>query len=397
MYLTLVVRGGFVYTFSWGVIEEGVVVFGDDGRIVSIGRIGEVEIPPGSDVIDARGSHVVPGLIDAHTHMGVEEEAVGWEGRDVNETTEPVTPHLRAFDGIKYDDIAFREALEVGVTSVGVLPGSANPIGGLGVAVKCFGKHKLDMLIREPVGLKVAFGENPKRVHGVENKRSPATRMAIAGLIREWLVKARNYSKKKELFREQPEKAPDTDLRLEAIEMALRGVIPLRAHAHIVDDIITALTIAKEFNLKIVLDHSTEGHRVPELLAAEGVPAVVGPLLTAKGKVELRNRTMKTPAVLTASGVKVAITTDHPVVPIRLLPFQVALAMREGLTFDEALKTVTLHAAEILGISDRVGSIDLGKDGDVVVLSRKPFDIESRVLYTIVNGKVAYSIDEAKK
>lgn len=395
--MPLVVKGGYVYTFYRGIIEDGVVVVGDNGKIVAVGRADEVEIPPGSDVLGVRGAHVIPGLIDAHTHIGIDEEAVGWEGRDTNESTEPVTPHLRAFDGIKSDDIAFREALEAGITSVGVLPGSANPIGGLGVAIKCFGRNKLEMLIREPIGLKMAFGENPKRVHGVENKRSPSTRMGIAGIIREWLVKARNYSRKKELFKDQPEKFPDVDLRLEAIELALKGVIPVRAHAHIADDILTAISIAKEFNLRIVLDHGTEAHRIPEIIASEKIPVAIGPLMTAKGKVELRNRTIGTPKVLASYGIELAIITDHPVVPLKLLPVQVALAIREGLPFEEALKAVTVNAAKILGISDRVGSIEVGKDGDIVVLSKRPFDIEAKVLYTIVNGKVVYSSEEAKK
>jgi len=395
--MPLVVKGGYVYTFYRGVIEDGVIVIGDDGRIAAVGRADEVEVPPGSDVIGAKGAHVIPGLIDAHTHIGVDEEAVGWEGRDTNESTEPVTPHLRAFDGIKSDDIAFREALEAGITSVGVLPGSANPIGGLGAAVKCFGRNKLEMLIKEPIGLKMAFGENPKRVHGVENKRSPSTRMGIAGVIREWLVKARNYSRKKELFKDQPEKLPDVDLRLEALELALRGAIPVRAHAHLADDMITAISIAKEFNLRLVLDHGTEAHRIPDVIAREGIPVVVGPLMTAKGKVELRGRTLETPKVLASYGITLAITTDHPVVPLKLLPVQVALAIREGLPFEEALKALTINAAKILGIADRVGSIEVGKDGDVVVLSRRPFDIEAKVLYTIVNGRVAYSSEEARR
>ena len=395
--VVLVVRGGRVYTVTRGVIEEGVVVVGDDGRITAVGRVGEVEVPSGADIVDARGLHVIPGMIDPHTHIGVSELAVGWEGRDTNEATEPVTPHLRALDGVKSDDEGFREALSHGVTTVGILPGSANPIGGLGVAMKTFGRHKLDMVVREPIGLKMAFGENPKRVHGLENKRSPATRMAVAGLIREWLTKAQNYMRKKELFRDQPEKLPDKDLRLEALELLLRGKIPARAHAHLADDILTALRIAEEFGFKIVLDHCTECHRIAEVIAEKKVPAVVGPLITSKYKVELRNRTTETPGVLARHGVKVAITTDHPVVPIKLLPVVVAIAIRDGLGFEEALRAVTINAAEVLGVADRLGSIEPGKDGDLVVLSGPPFSLETRVVYTIVNGKIAYSAEEAKK
>ncbi|RLG77804.1 MAG: amidohydrolase [Thermoprotei archaeon] len=393
----LVIRGGKVYTVTRGVIEEGVIVVGDDGKIKAVGKAGEVEIPKGADILDAKGMHIMPGMIDPHTHIGVHELAIGWEGRDTNETTEPVTPHLRAIDGIKSDDEGFYEALSHGVTTVGVLPGSANPIGGLGVAMKTYGKHKLDMVVKEPIGLKIAFGENPKRTHGLENKRSPATRMAIAGLIREWLTKAQNYMRKKDLFKDQPEKLPDKDLRLEALELLLRRKIPARAHAHLADDILTAISIAEEFGFDIVLDHSTESHRIPEVLASRNIPAVVGPLLTAKYKVELRNRTTETPGILAKHGVKVAITTDHPVVPIKLLPIQVAIAIRDGLSFEDALKAVTINAADILGLADRLGSIEPGKDGDIIVLNAPPFQVEARVVYTIINGKIVYSAEEAKK
>lgn len=393
----MVIRGGKVYTVTRGVIEEGVIVVGDDGKIKAVGKAGEVEIPKGADILDAKGMHIMPGMIDPHTHIGVHELAIGWEGRDTNETTEPVTPHLRAIDGIKSDDEGFYEALSHGVTTVGVLPGSANPIGGLGVAMKTYGKHKLDMVVKEPIGLKIAFGENPKRTHGLENKRSPATRMAIAGLIREWLTKAQNYMRKKDLFKDQPEKLPDKDLRLEALELLLRRKIPARAHAHLADDILTAISIAEEFGFDIVLDHSTESHRIPEVLASRNIPAVVGPLLTAKYKVELRNRTTETPGILAKHGVKVAITTDHPVVPIKLLPIQVAIAIRDGLSFEDALKAVTINAADILGLADRLGSIEPGKDGDIIVLNAPPFQVEARVVYTIINGKIVYSAEEAKK
>ncbi len=395
--MVLVIRGGRVYTVTRGIIDDGVVVIGDDGKIKAVGRADEVEVPSGADVIDARGRHIIPGLIDPHTHMGITEQAIGWEGRDQNETTEPVTPHLRVIDGIKSDDAAFRDALESGVTTVGVLPGSANPIGGLGAALKCYGRHKYEMLIKEPIGIKLAFGENPKRVHGLENKRTPATRMAIAGLIREWLVKAQNYMRKKEIFKDQPEKLPDRDLRLEVLEKVLRREIPVRAHAHMADDILTAISIAEEFNLRIVVDHATESHRIADVLASKKVPVVIGPLLTSKYKVELRNRTTQTPAIVVKYGVKLAITTDHPIIPIKLLPFEVTIAMRDGLPFEEALRAVTINAAEILGIEDRVGSIEVGKDGDIVVLDRRPFDVEAKVLYTIVNGKIAYTYEERKK
>ncbi len=280
---------------------------------------------------------------------------------------------------------------------MGVLPGSGNVIGGLGAALKTYGKHKLEMVIKEPIGLKIAFGENPKRVHGLENKRTPSTRMGIAGLLREWFTKTQNYIRKKEIFADQPEKLPDLDVKLEALELVIKKTIPVRAHAHMVDDILTAISLAIEFGFKIVLDHSTESHRIPDILAKHGIPAVVGPLFTSKYKVELRNRTTETPGILWKHKVKLAITTDHPVVPIKLLPLQVAVAIRDGLPFEEALRAVTINAAEILGVSDRVGSIEPGKDGDIIILDKPPFTIESRVVYTIVNGEIVYSQESTKK
>lgn len=210
-------------------------------------------------------------------------------------------------------------------------------------------------------------------------------------------VKAQNYMKKKEMFKDQPDKLPERDLKLESLEMLLRGIIPARAHAHIADDILTAISISEEFGFNIVLDHTTEGHRIANILAERKIPVVIGPLLTAKRKVELRNRTTEAPGVLARAGVKFSITTDHPVIPIKLLPLEVAVVIRDGLPFEEALKSVTINAAKILGVDDRVGSIEIGKDGDLVILSGRPFDIETKVLYTIVNGKIVYSSEEVRR
>ncbi len=394
--LTLVIRGGKIFTVTKGIVDEGLILI-DEGKIKEVGKREDVKVPPGADVIDAKDMYILPGLIDAHTHLGVSEQAIGWEGRDTNESTDPVTPHLRAIDGVKSDDPGFQDALSSGVTTVGILPGSGNVIGGMGAALKTYGRHKLEMLVKEPIGLKIAFGENPKRVHGLENKRMPSTRMGIAGLLREWFTKTQNYVKKKEVFANQPEKLPDLDVKLEALELVIKKTIPVRAHAHMVDDILTAISLSTEFGFNIVLDHSTESHRIPDILAEYKIPAVVGPLFTSKYKVELRNRTTETPGILWKHGVKVAITTDHPVVPIKLLPLQVAVAIRDGLPFEEALRAVTINSAEILGISNRVGSIEPGKDGDIIILDGPPFTIESRVVYTIVNGEIVYSKEDKKK
>ncbi len=391
--MVLVIKGGVIHTVTRGTISGGAVIV-EGGRITFVGPLDKARIPGDAEIIDAEGMHVMPGMIDPHSHLGVAEQGVGWEGRDTTETTEPITPHLRALDAVKTDDMGFQEAAEAGVTTVGVLPGSGNPIAGLAAALKTHGESLLDMVLREPVGMKMAFGENPRRIHGLEAKRSPATRMAVAGLIREWLVKAENYARKKELFKDQPEKLPDRDLRLEALEQLLRGVFPARSHAHRADDILTAIRLAEEFGYRLIIDHGTEAYRIAGILAEKHIPVVVGPLLSSRYKVELRGKTMKTPAILAEHGVTFALTTDHPVTPIRLLPVEAGLAMREGLSFNDALKAVTINAARILGVDERVGSLEEGKDADIVVLSGRPFDMLTRTMYTIINGRIVYRAEE---
>ena len=389
----LVIKNAIVYTMSrLGVISRGVIVV-SDGKIAEVGVEGKVEIPADAEVVDAGGRIVTPGLIDAHTHLGVHEEGLGWEGNDTNEITDPVTPHMRAIDGIKADDEGFEDARNHGVTCVGIVPGSANPIGGLGVAVKTYGRVVDEMVVRNPIGLKMAFGENPRRVHGLEAKRSPYTRMGVAALIREWLVKARNYSRKKELFKDQPEKMPEEDIKLEALELVVKGEIPARMHSHRDDDIATALRIAREFNINVVIDHATEAWKIPDMIAEHGVPAVVGPLLTAKRKVELRDRTTEAPKILVEHGVMVAITTDHPVIPIKLLPISAAVAIRDGMPWEEALKALTVNPAKILGIDDRVGSLEAGKDADVVIWEGKPLTLEAKPYKVFIGGKEVYSVE----
>jgi len=394
--LTLVIRNCVIYTMSdLGVINNGVIVI-SNGKIAEVGVEGKVEIPDGAEIIDVQGRYVTPGLIDPHTHIGVHEEGVGWEGNDTNEFTEPITPHVRAIDGVKADDEGFREARESGVTTVGVLPGSANPIGGLGVALKTYGRVVDEMVIREPIGMKMAFGENPRRVHGIEAKRTPYTRMGIVALIREWLVKAKNYIDKKVLFRSQPEKMPEVDLRLEALSLVVRGVIPARMHAHRDDDIATAMRIAEEYKIKAVLDHATEAWKIPDIIASKNIPCVVGPLLTSKYKVELKNRTTEAPAILEKHGVMVSLTTDHPVIPIKLLPLTAAIAHRDGMSWEGTLRAITVNAAKILGVNDRVGTIEVGKDADIVVWEGKPLTLTGKAYMTIINGEIVYSAEESK-
>ncbi len=382
----LAVTNGRLFTVAGGIIEGGQVLL-EGGKIAAIG-VG-LQIPRGARVIDAGGRIVTPGFIDAHCHVGIAEEGIGWEGDDVNEMTDPITADARAIDGINPEDQGFRDAVEAGVTAIWVAPGSGNVIGGEGATVKTHGRGRTidQMVLLAPSGLKAATGENPKRIYR-DQKKMPSTRMGTAALLRESLVKASNYLQK---MAAEPDKRPDRDLRLEAIGRVLRREIPLRCHAHRGDDILTAIRIAREFNIRVCIEHCTEGHRLAQELAALGIPAVVGPLLTARVKVELRDRTPATAGVLARAGVKVAIMTDHPVVPVNYLPLSAALAVRAGMEESEALRAITINAAEIAGVADRIGSLEVGKDGDLVIHSGHPFDLMSQVDYTIIDGEVVYS------
>lgn len=345
--------------------------------------------PAGARVIDVTGKYVLPGFIDAHTHIGIYEEIYRIEGDDTNETSDPITPHLRALDAVNMEDMAFADALQGGVTTVMTGPGSANVIGGLSVVMKTCAKTADAAVIKNPAGLKVGLGENPKRVYG-NRKKTPTTRMATAALLRETLVAAQNYAAKIKKGEKDPDKQPDRDLKLEAMLPVISGKIPLLIHAHRVDDIITGLRIADEFNLNVIIQHGTEAHKVPGELATRGVPAVVGPSISSRAKVELKDHSLKTPGVLSRAGVKVAIITDHPVVPIQYLSLLAALTVKEGMDEEEALKAITINPAEILGVADRVGSLEKGKDADIIVLSGHPLDWRTKVELVLVSGKIVY-------
>lgn len=383
----LALTNGRILTMSGQDYERGTVLVRQD-KILAVGD--RIAIPDGTEVIDVRGQTIMPGLIDAHCHLGIYEEIYRIEGNDANETSNPLTPELRAVDGINPFDRGFQDALAGGVTCVGVCPGSANVIGGACTAVKTFGSVVDHMIVKEITGMKVAFGENPKRVYG-EQKKMPVTRMAVAAMLRQKLAQARAYLQKKAGAAGTP---VEVDYGLEQLALVLQQEIPLRAHAHRADDIMTALRLAKEFQVPLVIEHCTEGHLIVDELRAAGVPAVVGPSLTSRAKVELKERTFKTPSLLSQAGVKVAICTDHPEVPVQYLSLCAALAVREGMEEREALKAITVHAAEILGIEHRVGSLAPGKDADLIVVDGSILEVKSRVKMVLVNGKEAWRAPE---
>lgn len=383
----LAIVNGKIYTMSGRILEKGALII-DGGKISDVGE--NLKPPKGAEIINAAGKFVFPGFIDAHSHVGIFEEAVGEIGEDGNEWTDPVTPQLRAIDAVNPADRAFEDAVRGGITCVFTGPGSANVIGGQSVALKTCGKVIDRMVVKAPAGLKVAFGENPKRVYG-EQKKMPSTRMGTAALLRETLVKALNYKKKMEKGSKDPDKVVERDLKMEALCDVLDRKLPLRAHAHRADDILTAIRIAREFGVDIVIEHCTEGHLIADELAEAKVPAVVGPSLTSRSKVELKDLSFNTPGILANRGVKVALMTDHPVIPIRYLPVCAALAVKEGMKEEDALKAITINAAEIIGIAGRVGSLEKGKDADVVIWDGHPLDIKSRPSTVVIDGRIAYN------
>src|SRR6204780_1302709 len=386
--------GGRVVPVVGEPIEGGTVLV-EDGKIVAVAVGGDVTVPAGVRVLDVAGSWVLPGFIEAHGHLGVHEEGEGWAGQDTNEMTDPVTAQVRALDAINPADLGFRDAITGGVLAVNVNPGSGNPIGGQTVALKCWGRTVDEMVLRQPSGMKSALGENPKRVYGDKGKM-PSTRLGTAAVIRTSLVDAGNYLQRVEAAERKPEaeRAPvDRDLKLEALGWVLRREIPWRQHCHRADDIATAIRIADEFGYDLVIDHGTEAHLLAGLIAERGIPVIIGPLFTSRSKVELRNRSLANPGRLAAAGVTIAITTDHPVVPINFLIHQATLAVKEGLDPVTALRAVTINPASIIGCADRIGSLTPGKDAGVVIWSGDPLDVMSRAERAYVDGREIYRYD----
>lgn len=365
-------------------IEKGKITEIREG-VVTQEAVGEKE-----QVILVQGCWVMPGLVEAHCHMGIMEEKKGMEGDDCNENVEPCTPYLRAIDAINSMDAAFDDAVRAGITSAMIGPGSSNVVGGQFAFVKTKGRCIDDLIVKAPAAMKVAFGENPK-VNFSGQGKSPVTRMAIAACLREELFLAKQYQ---EAF-EQKNSDFKRDFRKEAWLPVLNGEIPLKAHVHRADDIFTAIRIAKEFGLKMTLDHCSEGHLIAQRLAEEGYPAIVGPDLSSRSKIEVQNVAFKTAGILYQAGVKIAICTDHPVSLIQSLPLCAGLAVKAGLPMEEGLKAITINPAIICGTADRVGSLEVGKDADIAVFDTNPLETAAKTLYTVIDGEVVY--DAAKE
>ena len=383
----ILIKNGTVKTMAGPDIENGQVLL-DGGKIVAVGQ--QVDAPADAQVIDAAGCLVTPGLVDGHCHIGLEEAAIRFEGTDGNECTNPVTPHVRAIDAIQPMDETLAQAAAAGVTTAVTGPGSGNVVGGTFVAIKMHGKRVDDMILKYPVAMKCAFGENPKRVYGGQ-KKMPITRMGTAALLRDLLARTVEYDEAKKAYAADPKNAkkPPVDVKLEAMLPVVHKEIPLKAHAHRADDIFTALRIAKEFDVDITLDHCTEGHLIVDELVKEGKGVLVGPTMGDKSKFELKNKSFETPKALNEAGLTMCIITDAPVIPLEYLSLCAGLAVNAGLDEQEAWKAITINPAKITGIADRVGSLEVGKDADVAIFRGNHItDLQYKTEYTIINGEI---------
>ncbi|MFQ3546237.1 amidohydrolase [Halobacillus rhizosphaerae] len=369
-----VIKNVTIHPVTSSKIPNGTVVI-EDGKIKDFGP--DIPIPPDAEMIDGKNGDLYPGFIDVHTHLGLYDEGTGWAGSDANETIEAVTPHLRAIDGAHPLDPAFFNARKAGVTTAHIMPGSANMIGGTTSVIKTVGHTINNMILKETAGLKLALGENPKRVHS-QSRNASITRLGIMGTLRETFYAAM-------------ESTTPNHLRVKPILQALNREIPVRIHAHRADDIITALRFAREFNLDLRIEHCTEGHLIiDELSAWDDLQVSVGPTFTRMSKIELRNKTWQTYHILHDHGIKVSIMTDHPYTPIQYLNVCAALAAREGMSIEDALRGITITPAKNLGIDDRVGSIEKGKDADFVLWNGHPFEFMSKPIWTMIDGDIVY-------
>lgn len=380
----LLIKNGYIMTMSGDDIKNGNILIDNNGKIVDVGA--EINAPEGAQIIDAGGRLVTPGCVEAHCHIGLRKTSLGWEGSEINESSNPITPQMRAIDGIDPDNEFFTDCIRGGITCGAVGPGSSNVICGTFSVIKFVGKRIDKMIVKEDCAMKCALGENPKGSYG-QKKKAPKTRMGSAALFREQLFKAREYQQAKDSG-----KNPAFDMKLEALLPVMRGEIPLKCHAHRADDIFTSIRIAKEFDLKLTLDHCTEGALIADELAEESYPALVGPFWGGRSKPELSNKSHKTAAELHKAGVKIAIITDAPVIAPEKLPTCAGLAVVAGLPYREGWKAITINPAEILGIADRVGSLEVGKDADIVIWNQDPLtNIAATVYTTIVDGNIVYA------
>ena len=353
----------------------------DGGKIVKIGKGLSAD---GAEVIDATGLHVYPGFVEAHCHIGLDGYGIGYEGHDYNELNDPVTPQVQALDGINPFDPCMKMAAKAGVTCFATGPGSSNSIGGTFAAIKPVGTRVDNMIVKFPIAMKCAFGENPKRCY---QKQGISSRMTNAAKIREALNKAKVYKAKIEAAGDDASKLPAYDQKSEALIPVLNHEIPLKAHAHQANDIFTAIRIAKEFGVGLTLEHVTEGHMIVDELAKENLPLAVGPTFGHASKFELQNKTWETPGILAKAGCHVSIITDAPVTPLHYLPLCAGLAIKAGMDEYEALRAVTINPAEHIGIADRVGSLEEGKDADVVIVDGCPFDVTGVIKHVLINGE----------
>ena len=382
----LLIRNAHIKTMAGPDLPNGCILI-DNGKIAAVAP--ELDAPAGAKILDAQGRLLTPGCVEAHCHIGLDNQAMRWEGMDYNEIDDPLTPQLRAIDSINPQDEAFALALRGGVTTACTGPGSANVVGGTFAIIKLAGKRVDKMVLRAPAAMKCAFGENPKGCYGQNKKRSPMTRMAVAALLRELLMKTIRYRDDKVAGRNPP-----LDMKLEAMLPVVNGEIPIKCHAHRADDILTAVRIAREFDLKLTLDHCTDGEIIADELAEEGYPVFVGPSLGSKSKVELRNKSFTTPGTLYRAGLNVSIITDAPVIPLQYLPLAAGLASAAGLPIEEAWRAITINPARSLGVADRVGSLEPGKDADLVLWTADPLTTVGGEAYiTIINGRIVYQAE----
>ncbi len=390
----LLLKNGLLHTMTGEAPFVGDVLI-QDGKIAQVGVSLEAG---GAEQFDLSGKYVLPGFIDAHCHIGMEEDGMGIEGSDTNEVSDPITPQMRAIDGLNPFDPCFAEAYKAGVTTVVTGPGSANVIGGQFAALKTHGGSMEDMLVKDPVAMKAAVGENPKRVYG-DQKTAPYTRMAIASLFRKAMVEAAEYRDALALAKTDPDKKPDRNIALDALLPVLDGTLPMKIHAHRADDILTALRLSKEFGLRVTIDHCTEGHLIAGMLKERlnelGAGVIVGPLLSERCKIELKNLSYDAPRILHEAGIPFALMTDHPVIPIQYLPVTAGLAVRSGLDETAALASITTNAARIVGLDARVGALSPGKDADIAVFDGHPFDFRAHCVMTLINGKSVHSLPGA--